>query len=63
MFEPLSYNPYKDFIGKTIKDIEYYGAWAEIKFDDGTSGYVDISIPHDVTKEQKSQMFIGGRLY
>jgi len=60
MFKPLSHNPYKDFIGKTIKDIRYYGAWVEIDFDDGTSGYFDMSIPHGVTKAQKKQMFIGG---
>ena len=63
MFNPLSYNPYKDFIGKTIKDIEYYGAWAEIKFNDGSSGYIDIGIPGGITKEQRDQMFISGRLY
>lgn len=61
MVEPFSYNPFKNFIGKTIKDIRWYGGWVEIDFDDGTSGYFDMSIPHDITKEQKKKMFIGGR--
>jgi len=63
MFEPLSYNPYKEFIGRTIKDIKYYGQWADLEFEDGTKASIDIGIPGTLSQEQKDQLFISGTFF
>jgi len=59
MIEPLSFNPFKDFIGKTIADIKYFSGWVEIYFTDDTSGYIDMSLPEGTPRKKA---FIGGRL-
>jgi hypothetical protein len=55
--EPLSFNPYKEFIGRTIADIKYYSGWIDIFFTDGTSGYIDMSLPEGTPR---NKAFLGG---
>jgi len=60
MSKPLSFNPFSDFIGKTIKDIDYHKNWIEIKFSDGKKGDVVVGFPN---KEDREQIILSGTLY
>jgi len=51
------FKEFKDFVGKTIQDVEYHVGWLNIKFTDGTVGCVQASLPIDV---DRSKFFLSG---
>jgi len=60
MSKPLSFNPFEDFIGKTIKSIDYYKSWIDIEFDDDTRGDIVVGFPNE---EDRDQIILSKGLY
>ena len=50
--DDFPFKAFKDFIGKTIEDVEYCVGWLNIKFTDGTFGCVQASLPPGTDMKQ-----------
>lgn len=55
--DDFPFKGFKDFVGKTIQDVEYHVGWLDIKFTDGTVGCVQASLPPGT---DRSKFFLAG---